>query len=73
MDYDDHNVHKVREIHCIEDTPSEVKISNAHKNRFSGKNFLDFDLNFTKENNKDFVEKTDVKVQEQNNNSRNFN
>ena len=67
MDYDDHCVHKVREVHCLEDTPSEVKISNAHKNRFSGKNFLDFDFNFSNENNKDFVEKTEGKVHGQNN------
>ena len=50
MDYNDFKIHKVREIYCMEDTPSNLKLSNKIKSRFLGKRFLDFDFNFTKEN-----------------------
>ena len=48
MDFEDFKIHKVREIFCMEDYPSDLKISNKNKTRFLGKKFLDFDFNFTK-------------------------
>jgi len=48
MDYNDFKVHKVNEIYCLEDYPSNLKISNKNKTRFLGKKFLKFDFNFTR-------------------------
>jgi len=47
MDYENYKIHKVREIHCLEDTPANLKLSNDNKNRYGDPNFFQFYFNFT--------------------------
>jgi len=50
MDYEDHKIHHVREIYCLEDTPSSLRLPNTHQNEFNDPNFLNFDFHFTNKN-----------------------
>jgi len=47
MDYENYKIHKVREIHCLEYTPANLKLSNDNKNRYGDPNFFQFYFNFT--------------------------
>jgi len=56
MDFNNYNLHSVREIFCIEDEPANISLSNSAVDKNEYPTFLKFDFNFSKYStiNKDF-------------------
>jgi len=56
MDYNNFKLHYVREIHCLEEEPANISLSNSITNKNEYPTFFKFDFNFSKYKtiNKDF-------------------